>query len=213
MLASSSRPTASRFNRGLGCAKVLCIALLGLSAAPALAAGSSPATPAGCEGQTFSQPFTAENDFNYYTLVPGGEFNGASEGWELWGSAGIVPASRPNKAQGGVLNMPSGSVAISPPVCVTPQYPAARVWVRDVKGTEGVTVAVVYVSSRTVTQPQNVGSVHGQQTEWTLSNPINIQPLIAAPNESTREARFVFVAGGRGSQFQLSGLWVDPRMR
>ena len=104
-------------------------------------------------------------------------------------------------------------MAISPPVCVTLLYPTARVWVRDVKGSEGVTTAVAYPGTKvTVTNPQTVGQVHGQQTSWTLSNPINVQPQIAGSAEGTREARFVFVAGGKTSEFQLSGLYVDPRM-
>jgi hypothetical protein len=213
MLVSSSRPTASRFRRGLGSATVLCITLLGLSAVPALATGSSPATPAGCEGQTFSQPFTTENDFNYYTLVPGGEFNSASEGWTLSRGAQIVQTTRPNAATGGVLNLPSGARAVSPPVCVTLQYPTARIWVRNVRGSEGVTVAVAYAGTPSATNPKTVGQVHGQQSNWTLSEPFNLQPQTAGSGEGPREVRFVFVAGGLISDFQLSGLWVDPRMR
>jgi len=192
---------------------VLCIALLGLSAAPALAAGSSPATSAGCEGQTFSQPFTAENDFNYYTLVHGGEFNSASEGWTLSRGAQIVQATRPNAATGGVLNLPSGARAVSPTVCVTLQYPTARVWVRSVRGAAAVTVGVAYAGTPTATNPQAVGQLHGQQGSWTLSEPFNLEPQIAGSGEGPREVRFVFVAGGLISDFQLYGLWVDPRMR
>jgi hypothetical protein len=201
--------TATLRKRHLPYLAVLCLGLFGACAAPALAASA----PEACGGQVFSQPFAAFNDPNLYTLVPGGEFNASSEGWELFGGAAIANTLRPNKTTGGVLNLPSGALAISPPVCVTLQYPAARVWVRDVKGSEGVAVAVAYTGTKTATQPQNIGQVHGQQTEWTLSNPINVQPQIAGPNEGPRQARFVFLAGGRTSDFQLSGLWVDPRMR
>ena len=113
-----------------------------------------------------------------------------------------------------MLDLPSGAVAVSPPVCVTLAYPTARVFVRDVKGSEGVAVGLAYAgTNRTVASPQNVGQVHGQQTEWTLSNPINVQPQMAGPNEGTREAQFVFTAAGNTNEFQLSGLYVDPRMR
>ena len=175
--------------------------------AQAAAASSS------CAGQAFSQPFSASNDFNYYTPVAGGNFNSASEGWELSKGARILNTGRPNGSTGGVLDLPSGAVAVSPPVCVTLQYPTARVWVRDLKGAEGVAVGLAYAgTSRTVASPQNVGQVHGQRTEWTVSNPINVQPQIAGSQEGTREARFVFTAGGNTSEFQLYGLWVDPRM-
>jgi hypothetical protein len=202
----SSRPTASRIMRQLGFAAGVSVALLGLSAAPAMAAAT-------CEGQTFSQPFVAWNDYNYYTLVQGGAFNSASEGWELKGGAQVVQTIRPSGATGGVLNLPSGAKAVSPPVCVTLQYPAARVWVRDVKGAEGVSVAVAYAGTPTATNPKTVGQVHGQQSSWTVSEPFNLQPQTAGSGEGPRELRLVFVAGGQTSDFQLYGLYVDPRMR
>ena len=183
------------------------------SPAAASAPSSSSAAPAGCEGQAFSQPLAGQGDSNYYTLVQGGEFNSPSEGWELFNGAAIVQSARPSKAVGGVLDLRSGSVAISPPVCVTLQYPTARVWVRDVKGGEGVAVSVVYLSARTATMPQSVGELHGVQGEWTLSSPISVEPQIAGATESAREARFVFAGAGKASEYQLSGVWVDPRMR
>jgi len=208
---ASSRPTAHRITRQLGVTAAMCSAALGLSAGSALAATSSPAS---CPGQTFSQTFAAYGDTNEYTLVQGGNFNTASEGWELSKGARIINGSDPNGSAGGILDLPSGAVAVSPPVCVTLEYPTAKVFVRDVNGSEGVAVGLAYAgTSRTVASPQNVGQVHGQQTAWTLSNPINVQPQIAGPNEGTREARFVFTAGGNTSEFQLSGLYVDPRMR
>ncbi len=210
---SLSRPTAHTIARQLGVTAAICSAAFGLSAASALAASVSPA-PATCTGQTFSQAFAAFGDTNEYTLVQDGNFNSGSEGWELSKGAQIVTSGGPHGSTGGVLDLPSGATAVSPPVCVTLEYPTARVFVRDVKGSEGVAVGLAYAgTNRTVASPQNVGQVHGQQTDWTLSNPINVQPQIAGSDEGTREARFVFTAGGNTSEFQLSGLYVDPRMR
>lgn len=184
-------------------------ALLGLVCNCGLAQAASLTS---CAGQVFSQPFSSWKDCNYYTLVPGGEFNSPNEGWELYGGAKIITGVRPNGSRAGVLDLPSGSVAVSPPECVTFAYPTARVWVRDLKGAEGVMVAVAYLgTSRTITSPQNVGQVHGQQSKWTLSNPFNVQPQIGG-GEGTREARFVLAAPGKSSEYQLYGLWVDPRM-
>jgi hypothetical protein len=208
---ASSRPTAFRFSRLIS-AVGICSAMLGVSAAPALAGGKQTQAPATCEGQTFTQQFDAYKDSNFYTLVPGGEFNNVSQGWELSNGAQIVETTRPDGTTGGVLNMPSGSVAVSPPVCVTLQYPTARVSVQDVRGSEGVAVAVAYANTKTAEAPKNVGQVHGQQSSWTLSNPFNVQPQTAGHSEETREVRFVFTAQGKTSDFQLSGLYVDPRM-
>lgn len=209
---ASSRPTAFGFTKQLGCAAGVCVLLLSLSTSSALAAPKTE-TPATCEGQAFSQPFGALGDSNNYTLVPGGEFNGPSQGWELSGGAQVIQTTRPNGTNGGALNLPSGAEAISPPFCVTLQYPTARVSVRDVKGAEGVAVAVAYAGTNTAEKPKSVGQVHGQQTSWTESNPFNVQPQTAGHVEETREVRFVFTAGGKTSDFQLFGLYVDPRMR
>jgi hypothetical protein len=209
---SLSRPTASKVTRKFTCAAAVCLGLLGFSSAPALAT-TEPATPT-CEGQSFSQPFASLKDTNYYTLVEGGEFNSPSEGWELSNGAQIIQGTRPDGSTGGILDLPSGAVAVSPPVCVTLLYPTARTYVRNVKGAEGVSVGMAYAgTNRTVSTPQNVGQVHGAHNDWTASSPINVQPQIAGSTEATREARFVLKAGGKTSEFQLYDLYVDPRMR
>jgi hypothetical protein len=209
---SLSRPTASKVTRRLTCAATICLGLLGYSATSALAeTGSVTAT---CEGQSFSQPFTSLKDSNYYTLVEGGDFNSPSEGWQLSNGAQIVEGARPDGSTGGILDLPSGAVAVSPVTCVTLLYPTARMYVRNVKGGEGVSVGMAYAgTNRTISSPQNVGQVHGAHNDWTASSPINVQPQIAGPAESTREARFVFKAGGKTSEFQLYDVYVDPRMR
>lgn len=211
---ASSRPTALRFTQQLGIAVVACLATFGFSATAALAATPAPAGTATCPNQTFAQVFAASGDLNYYTLVPGGEFNSIFEGWLLENGARIVGQTRPNGSSGGVLDLPSGAMAISAPLCVTLQYPTARTWVRDVKGSEGVNVAISYAGTRlTALIPQNIGQVNGAQTAWTPSNPVNIQPQLAGTAEGTREARFVFANPARNSEVQLYGLYVDPRMR
>jgi hypothetical protein len=209
-MMSLSRPTARKITTKLSCAAGISLGLLGFSAAPGLAASTNSAV---CEGQTFSQPFAALKDTNSYTLVPGSEFNQPSAGWELSKGAQVVQTVRPDGSTAQALDMPSGAVAVSPPVCVTLRYPTARAWVRNVKGGEGISVAVAYANSKTETAPKNVGQVHGNDTAWTLSNPINVQPQTAGPNEETRQVRFVFLSGGKTSDFELFGFYVDPRMR
>jgi hypothetical protein len=200
---SLSRPTASKFIRKLACAAGVCFGLVSFSAASASAAT--------CEGQTFTQPFATLNDLNYYTLVPGSEFNGPSEGWELSGGANVVNATRPDGSVGGVLDLPPGAVAISPPECVTLLYPTARSWVQNVEGREAVTVAVSYAGTKTATKPKTVGQLSGQGTSWTLSNPFQVQPGIAGKLEDTRQVQFIYT-GAKASDVHVFGLYVDPRM-
>jgi hypothetical protein len=219
---SSSRPTASSkssIKNKLASAFGIAAALLGFAVSPALAAGPGKQAPAKvdaelavCPGQTFSQPFEAFKDNNYYTLVEGSEFDEGAQGWQLENGAQIVEDG-PEGGSGHALDLPSGSEAVSPPVCVTLQYPTARVWVRNAHGGGGVTVSVAYTGTKTETKPQNVGQVHSDHEEWKLSNPINVQPQIAGSKEEVREVRFHFSAGGGNNDYRLSGLYVDPRMR
>jgi hypothetical protein len=164
-----------------------------------------------CPGQTFSQPFEALKDSNYYTLVEGSEFNSPGEGWELNNGASIVEATRPNASAGNVLDLPAGSYAVSPPVCVTLQYPTARAYVEDVQGGGGVTVGVYYAGGKPTGQV--AGQLNAKKNAgWELSNPFNVKPQLGGNEEGTREVRFIFANTSKGSDFHISGLYVDPRM-
>jgi hypothetical protein len=221
---SLSRPTAHSIKRKIACTAGVVAGLLGFAAVPALAVEADVApvklAPARlsaelavCPGQTFSQPFEALKDSNYYTLVQGSEFNGPEEGWQLNNGASIVEGMRPDGSSGGVLDMPSGSYAISPPVCVTLQYPTARGWVEAVQGGGGVTVGVFYEGAKTGPRGQPVGQLSAKQDiGWVLSNPFGVKPQLGGSEEGVREVRFIYANLTRSSDFHLSALYVDPRM-
>src|SRR5438105_7623042 len=143
----SSRPTAvSRTGKTLGAATALLIALA-LSTAPAMALNLAPETVV-CPGQIFSQPFLALGDLNSYTLVPGSQFNNPPEGWELKGGAKVVSATHPDGSVGYALDLPSGSAAVSAPVCVTLAYPSGRLYTQTLEGKAGLAVAVSYAETK-----------------------------------------------------------------
>jgi hypothetical protein len=166
-----------------------------------------------CPGQAFAQPFEALKDSNYYTLVEGSEFNGPNEGWELKNGAEVVEGTRPDGSSGGVLDLPSGSYAVSPPVCVTLQYPTARAYVEDVQGGGGVIVGVYYAGAKTGPAGQPVAQLNAKKgAGWELSSPFNVKPQLGGSEEGVREVRFIYANTTRNSDFHLSGLYVDPRM-
>jgi hypothetical protein len=191
--------------RSVGLAAVI----VGLASTPALAATTSIDTSS-CTAPVVSQPFLSANDSNWYTLLPGesaGSFS--SSGWALSGGAQVITTTLPNGQISQVLNLPSGSKAVSPTICVDSADPTARTMVRDVRGAEGVQFYVSYEGTNTWTNPQNTGQVHGQQNSWTLSDPVNIQPS----NQSGWQlVRFTLVPGGQTSDFQIYNFYVDPRM-
>ena len=179
--------------------------------APAIASAATalPAASGGCAAPPFSQPFLSLNDANFYTLAPGetpDSFNGA--GWTLSGGARIATTKLADGTTGTVLDLPSGSKAVSPVMCVTSQFPVARAVIRDVVGSEGVFFNVSYLGTNTANTPKNTGQVHGQQTSWTLSDPVNLQPN---NTPGWQQVRFTLVPGGKTSDFQLYNFYVDPR--
>ncbi len=229
MSVAPSRPTASRTRRILFAAFAASLltgvlsstAMASTEVAPEPEANPAPAQVnselAVCPGQTFAQPFMELGDSNYYTLVEGSEFERSGEGWTLLGGAKIVEGTRPDGARGGVLDLPSGSIAMSPPVCVTLQYPTARTWAEAGQSGGTISVAVLYNTGNLgrglpTTASVSIGSVSSEPgAGWQLSQPFNVNPQLGGASEGVREARFVYTAVGRRADYHVSGLFVDPR--
>jgi hypothetical protein len=168
-------------------------------------------SPSQCVESVLTQPFLYAGDTNYYTLAPGqtpGDFAGT--GWTLSGGASIKTTTLGDGSTGSVLDLPSGSKAVSPAFCVTSEYPTARTMIRDVAGSQGVYFYVSYLGTSTWENPKNTGQVHGTATEWTLATPVNMQPYNVA---GWQVVRLTLVPGGATSDYQLYNLYVDPYKR
>lgn len=202
--------------RRLGITGALAVLLTTVAAGPALAETTTPGwgssyNTSACSDPSLSQPFVSNRDSNWYTLVPGqstDNFDGA--GWTLLDGAALQSTQLVDGATGSVLDLPSGSQAISPPMCVSSDYPTARTLVRNVTGGEGVQIYVSYAGTKTEAKPKGVGQVHGQQSAWTASNPFNVQP---GNLPGWQLVRFTLIPGGKTSDFQIYNFYVDPRMK
>jgi hypothetical protein len=172
----------------------------------------TPVDTSGCSAPVLSQPFLWARDDNWYTLVAGqspGSFDGA--GWTLSNGAKVVTAAVKDGHTSSVLELPSGARAVSPPVCVTSDDPAARAMVRNVAGAQGIAFYVSYAGRRTWGKPQKTGQFHGRHGAWTPSTRINLLP--SHRTKGWQVARFVLVGGGKRSDFQVYDFYVDPRMK
>ena len=203
---ASEVPTASSI---LAAASTTETTVEGVGSARVVAASSTTAT---CERQTFSQPFAAFGDDNYYTLVAGSTFNSPEEGWKLTGGARIAAGGRPGASAGGTLQLPPGAKAVSPSLCVTLQYPTARLWL-DKAGSKGTLhVEVAYARTNGSAVIKTVAKMQAGNT-WEPSEPFGVRPELGGHTEGTRLVRFVLIAHGeRESSFQTYDLFVDPRM-
>ena len=188
------------------------IAGVAFAAAPAMAsAATTTVDTSACAVGQLTQPFLSWNDSNEYELMPGeaaGDFSGA--GWTLSGGASIVTTRLADGTYGEVLNLPSGSKAVSPTICVAANYPIARTMVRDVKGSEGVFVDVSYEGTPTWATPKNTGQVHSTAgAAWALSGSMNLQP---SNMTGWQILKLTLVPGGTSSDSQIYNLYVDPKM-
>jgi hypothetical protein len=182
-----------------------------IAMASALPAQASYANTSGCATPQYGQPFLYAQDDNWYTPLGGesyDEFDGA--GWQLSGGASIASTTLADGQTGSVLDLPSGSKAVSPVICVTSEYPTARAVVRDVKGAEGVSFNVEYEATSTWEKPKNTGQMHGDGSAWTLVTPVNLQP---SRTPGWQPMRITLIPGGKTSEFQVYNLYIDPRMR
>ena len=189
---------------------ILTRSCLGFAAAVGLFA-AGPASPAmasttACSAPvpSLTQPFLAWGDANQYNLAAGqspDNFNGS--GWTLTGGASITTTTLADGSTGQVLNLPSGSKAISPTVCMNQSAASMHTMIRNVVGSEGV---FVYVSYTGASGFKNVGQVHGQQANWTASDQVNA----SSGTTGWQQAQFEFVSGGTTSDFQLYNFYVNP---
>ena len=163
-----------------------------------------------CSEPDFTQAFGQWHDNNQYVLAPGQSSDGfTGQGWVLTGGASVVTVTLADGSQTEALELPSGSTAVSPPMCVTHAYPTARAMVRDVQGGAGVQMFVVYTEDGQWRNPIATGSLHGHGNGWGASDVINIH---AGKKYGWQEARFAFVGGGSNNLTDIYGFYVDPRM-
>ena len=158
-----------------------------------------------CPEPFLSHPFAG--DSRWYTLAPGetaGDFYGA--GWVLTGGARIVTATVAGNTAS-VLDLPAGSTATSPAMCVDQTYPLARMNTRTLgKAPDN--------STKFYTVPAGGSAVSGGMpvlgtTSWATSPPDNV----GSSAGGAEQVQFKFVAGKNAADLQVSNLYIDPMMR
>lgn len=194
----------SRRSFGLGGA--LSALFVTLGAIPALAATPGADTSA-CTPPPLSQPFASTTDFNWYAYVPGESVDSfAATGWALSGGAQIVQTQHADGATGSVLDLPSGSKAVSPVMCVNADYAQAKAEVRNLAGGGGVGVYVACEGTNTWANPQHSGDLHGVGAGWGLSDQVNLQP---GKQSGWQLVQFTLEPNGDKNEFQVYDLAVE----
>lgn len=195
----------------LGLAAILGTIVAGLTATPAQAAEAQGNQPP-CSTPALSQLFVSYNDTGWYALLPGETTDGFDgDGWKLGGGAQIVTTNLIDGHVGTVLDLPSGSVAVSPPVCVSSSFTTARAMMRTLSRNDGgVSVYVSSVGWDAWNVPGSLGPMRESGTNWTATDPLSLQPAIRG---GWQQVRFTLVPRGGRSEYQLYRFGLDPRMK
>jgi hypothetical protein len=170
-----------------------------------------------CTSPLLTQPFLAWGDSNWYALAPGEAADDfAGTGWTLSGGAKIVTTPLQDGTTGSVLNLPRGSQAVSPTVCLTSAYPTARMMIRSVSGSNGGSVgfSVSYAGTSTANAPLQTGTFKttgaaGGAGNWFLSGPADLDP---STTPGWQLMQVTLTADGP-KEFQVYNLYLDPAMR
>jgi hypothetical protein len=208
---------ASTTTEGMCCMKYRSItrraaglAVLLASVAGGTAQAATPVKTSACSqpDYTFSQPFSAVKDSNWYTLAPGQSVDSFSaDGWTLSGGAKLVSTTLADGSTGTVLDLPAGATAVSPPMCVSAAYPAARTVVRDLSGPPSVSLYVSYTNTPSWDKPAAVGRIAGG-TQWSNSQPLQLHP---GNLYGWQQEVFTLSNAGHNTDAQVYNFYVDPR--
>jgi hypothetical protein len=196
------------------------VVLAGMAAAAASAVLAAPASAGvltksatDCDAPAISHPFAQWGDDASYKPVADGGFEGGADGWTLRGGAKVVDGNETYKVSGAddssSLELPAGSSATSPTVCVGLKEPTLRFFARKNSGllsTMAVSVKVETSLGLVVTVP--IGVDLGGKWHPTLPMLVvgNLLPLL--PGDMTAvQFQFTPLLGG---DWQIDDVYVDP---
>jgi hypothetical protein len=173
-----------------------------------------------CDNQPLSKPFQPWLDYANYTPLPGGDFEGATDGWTMSGGANVA-AGNESYVVGGAddassLALSSGASAVSAPICVGLQHPTIRFFAKRrstglLANLSTLRVDVLFELSTGSVASLPIGVV-ANGGSWQPTLPMlavaNLLPLL--PGEHTPIA-FRFTA--QGGDWSVDDIYVDPYAR
>jgi hypothetical protein len=165
------------------------------------------------------RPFAPWGDYSYYKLAPNGSFGEGANGWSLSRGARVVADGNPLISGSSSLLLPAGSSATAPAACTKLADPASRFFFRNTGSPNGA--LQVDVTYRTLLGLFTVTSRLGTFTadgEWQPSPKYghlvsNVLGLLALNPSIAASLRFKFTPVGRGAEYQIDDLFVDPLLQ
>jgi hypothetical protein len=179
-----------------------------------IVAAPAAAHAAACPQGATSHPFEAQGDFGSYALVPGGSFEGGAPGWSL-DEAEVAEASQSaSSAHAHYLHVKPHGEAVSPPFCVSSEYPSYRLYYEKTHGGQhaALNIALRYTDGSGEHEVSG-DALEGEKRSWTLSPVLDLASRlpVSTPGSSV-VVRFVFTGSGKSS-WAIDDIYVDPYSR
>ena len=116
-----------------------------------------------------------------------------------------------------MLDLPRGSKAVSPTVCLTSAYPTARMMIRDVSGSNGGSVgfSVSYAGTSTANSPLQTGYVQDHRVRRRRRRlvPVRLRPNLDPSTSPGWQLMQITLTANGSKEFQAYNLYLDPMMR
>lgn len=198
-------------------AALMSIFALGLLAAGAAQAGTTGSASDACAESAIEHPF-ALDPFSY-KLVPGGTFENGAPGWDLSGGARVVSGNETFYAHDAgerfSLDLPRGSNAVSPPVCVGLLDAVVRLYAsnRGIIGLSNLQVNVIYTTALGVTAEHPVAGLGIGTSAWLPTLPMPLLADLTGPlslDGTTTTIRVRFKPTGLFPAYRIDDVYVDP---
>jgi hypothetical protein len=189
---------------------VAALAISGLFAAAAQGAS--------CPYYGAEQVFKPWGDAKHYVLAPDGGFEAGGAGWALSGGAATVAGNESfylnDPADQRSLSLPTGSSAVSPPICMSLDTPIFRLLARNSGDPNaGLRVEASYKLLGLV-RTKTVSTVKAGP-EWApsqqMSTVLTLSTIVGTLIPSAIQIKITPV--GSGGQWQVDDLYIDPFSR
>lgn len=171
-----------------------------------------------CNYSGAEQVFRPWGDNHYYVLAPDGGFEAGGSGWSLGGGATTVAGNESlflnDAGDKRSLSLPSGSSAVSPPICMSLDTPIFRLVARNTGNpSAGLKVEATYkllglVRTKTVS---TVTAGAGWAPAQEMSTVLTLSTVVGTLIPSAIQIKITPV--GSGGNWQVDDLYIDPFAR
>ena len=195
------------------------LALAGAALSLLMAFHASQAQAAGCKKGQSSTVFSKFGDLNYYSLLPGANFEGTLSGWSLAGAS--VVTGNETFYVGGTshsrsLRITTPGEVVSPVFCVDAERPHFRFFAKSVAGATGqLNVKLRWRTDAGELVDSSVATLNlADYAGWKPTPDLQLATRLALKAvDQTRNVQIVFDATGSDAVWQIDDVYIDPYRR